>query len=118
MIYKRMQRLVHLGILKQDMSPYSSLIMLIARKNSSLKGFITGFMFLNSGLQEANVIFLLIRDALAILGSLKCECLCVLDLKDTYHTIKLLDSSKPYCGILPYFGSASYVYQNCHGIKC
>ena len=33
----------------------------------------------------------------------------MLALKDTYHTIKLLESSKPYCGILPYFESASYI---------
>ena len=31
--------------------------------------------------------------------------------QDTCHTIKLLDSSKLNCGILSYFGSASYVYQ-------
>ena len=31
--------------------------------------------------------------------------------KDAYHTIKLSDSGKPYWGILPYFSSASYVYQ-------
>ena len=34
-------RLVHLGILKQDMSPSSSPIMLIARRNSILKRIIT-----------------------------------------------------------------------------
>ena len=35
---KEMQRSVHLGILKKDMSPQSSPIMLIARMNSILKG--------------------------------------------------------------------------------
>ena len=37
MIDKEMQRSVHLGFLKLDMSSYSSLIMLIARKNSSFE---------------------------------------------------------------------------------
>ena len=37
----------------------------------------------------------------------------MLDLKGVYHTIKLTDSYKPYCGILTYFGSASYVFQKC-----
>ena len=36
-IDKEMRRLVHLGILKQDMLSFSSPIMLIARKNSNLK---------------------------------------------------------------------------------
>ena len=35
----------------------------------------------------------------------------VLDLQDAYQMIKLLESSRPYCFILPYFGSAGYVYQ-------
>ena len=46
----QMQRLVHLGILTQDMAPYSSPIMLIARKNSHLKRIITDIRFLNSRL--------------------------------------------------------------------
>ena len=32
-------------------------------------------------------------------------------MKDAYHTIKLSENSKTYCGILPYFGSDSYLYQ-------
>ena len=93
------------------MSPYSSPIMLVARKNSSLKRIITDFSILNSRLQRLIVAIPLIRDAFATFGRSKCKCLSVLDLKDTYHTIKLLDNYKPYYGILPYFGSANYVYQ-------
>ena len=37
--------------------------------------------------------------------------LSVLDLKDTSHSLRLTESSKKYCGILPYFGSALYLYQ-------
>ena len=33
------------------------------------------------------------------------------DFKNAYHTIKLSESSKPYCGILPFIGSTSYAYQ-------
>ena len=33
------------------------------------------------------------------------------DLKDTFHSLRLSDNSKRYCGILPYFGSVSYLYQ-------
>ena len=35
----------------------------------------------------------------------------VLDLKDAFHSLRLTESSKKYWGILPYFGSASYLYQ-------
>ena len=35
----------------------------------------------------------------------------VLDLKDAFHSLRLMENSKKYCGILPYSGSASYLYQ-------
>ena len=35
----------------------------------------------------------------------------MLDLKDTFHPLWLSEDSKRYCGILPCFGSASYIYQ-------
>ena len=31
--------------------------------------------------------------------------------KDAFHSLGLSDNSKKYCGILPYFGSSSYLYQ-------
>ena len=107
MIDQEMQGSVHLGILKKDMSLYSSPIMLIARKNSSLNRIITNFRCLNSRLQRVNLAFPLIMDTFAILQNSKCECLSILDLKDVYNTIKLSENSKPYCSILLCFGSAS-----------
>ena len=35
----------------------------------------------------------------------------MLDLKDAFHLLRLLEEAKKYCSILPYFGSASYIYQ-------
>ena len=35
----------------------------------------------------------------------------MLDLKDAFHSLRLSEKSKKYCGILPYFSSASYLYQ-------
>ena len=38
--------------------------------------------------------------------------LCLyLDLKDAFYSLQLSEKSQKYCGILPYFGSASYLYQ-------
>ena len=38
-------------------------------------------------------------------------CQYFLDLKDAFHSLHLSEKSQKYCGILPYFGSASYLYQ-------
>ena len=46
-----------------------------------------------------------------LLGGSKCKVLSVLDLKDAFHSLRLTESSKKYCGILPYFSSMSYLYQ-------
>ena len=46
----------------------------------------------------------------SVLGNSKCEILSVLDLKDVFHLLRLSENSKRYCGILPYFGSTSYLY--------
>ena len=43
-----------------------------------------------------------------MLGSSRCEVLLVSDLKDAFYSLRLLENSKR---ILPYFGSASYLYQ-------
>ena len=58
-----------------------------------------------------NLAYLLLKDTFTLLGGSKCEVLSVLDLKDAFHSLRLTESSKKYCGILPYFGSASYMYQ-------
>ena len=50
------------------------------------------------------------RDTFLVLGNSKCV-LLVLDLKDAFHSLRLLEDSKKYCSVLPYFGSASYMYQ-------
>ena len=48
---------------------------------------------------------------MSVLGNSKCEVLSVLDLKDAFHSLRLSENSKRYCGILPYFGSPSYLCQ-------
>ena len=53
----------------------------------------------------------MVRDTCSVLGNSKCEVLLVLDLKDAFHSLRLLEEAKKYCGILPYFGSALYIYQ-------
>ena len=58
-----------------------------------------------------NLAYPLLRDTFAFLGSSKCKVMSVLDLKDAFHSLQLSEKSQKYCGILPYLGSASYLYQ-------
>ena len=58
-----------------------------------------------------NLAYPLLRDTFALLGSSKCEVMSVLDLKDAFHSLRLSEKSQKNCGILPYFGSVSYLYQ-------
>ena len=106
-----MKWLCYLGILKKGLSAYSSPVMLISRKLTNDKRVVTDFRHLNVRKAKGNYAYPLLKDTFSVLGSSKCEVLSVLDLKDAFHSIRLSEHSKKYCGILPYTGSASYLYQ-------
>ena len=106
-----MKRLCYLGILKEGFSPYSSLVMLIGRKLTKDKTVVTDFRHLNVRIVKNNLAYPLLKDTFSALGSSKCEVLSVLDLKDAFHSLRLSENSKKYCGILLYFGSASNLYK-------
>ena len=108
---KEMRRLCYLGILKEDFSAYSSPVMLISQKLTSDKRVLTDFRHLNMRIAKNNLAYPLLRDTFALLGSSKCEVMSVLDLKDAFHSLWLSEKSQKYCGMLPYFGSSSYLYQ-------
>ena len=100
-----------MGILKEGFLVYSSPVMLISRKLTKDKGVVTDFRHLNVRIEKNNLAYPLVRDMSSVLGSSKCEVLSVLDLKDAFYSLRLSENSKKYCGILPYFGSTSYLYQ-------
>ena len=75
------------------------------------KRLVMDFRHLNVRIAKNNLAYQLVRDAFSVFGNSKCEVLSVLDLKDTFHSLRLSEDSKRYCGVLPYFGSASYIYQ-------
>ena len=106
-----MKQLCYVGALKEGFSAYSSPVMLISRKLTKDKRIVTDFGHLNVRIAKNNLAYPLVRDTFSVLGSSKCEVLLVLDLKDTFHSLRLSENSNRYCGILPYFGSASYLYQ-------
>ena len=85
--------------------------MLISRKMTNGKRVVTDFRHLNMHITENGLAYPLLKDTFALLGSYQCKVISVLDLKDAIHSLKLTENSKKYCWILPYFGSASYLYQ-------
>ena len=108
---KEMKRLCYLGILKEGFSAYLSPVMLISRKVTQDKSVVTDFRHLNMRIAKNNLAYPLLKDTFTLLGSSKCEVLSILDLKDAFHSLRLTENSKKYCGILSYFGSMSYLYQ-------
>ena len=92
-------------------SPYSSPVMLISQKMTQDKRVVTDFRHLNIRMVKNNSAYSLVRDIFSVLGNSKCKVLSVLDLNNAFHSLRHLEDSKRYCSILPYFGSASYIYQ-------
>ena len=106
-----MKRLCYLGILKEGFSAYSSPVMLITGKVTKDKRVITDFRHLNSRTAKSSLAYPLLKDTFSSVSSSRCKVLSVVDLKDAFHSLRLLENSKRYCAILPYFGSALYLYQ-------
>ena len=110
-IDKKMMQLCYMGILKEGFSAYSSPLMSISRKLTKDKRVVADFKHLNVRIAKNNLAYPLVRNMFSVLGNSKCEVLSVLDLKDAFHLLRLSQNSPRYCGILPYFGSSSYLYQ-------
>ena len=100
-----------MGILKEGFSAYSSPVMLISRKLTRDKRIVPDFRHLNVRIAKNNLAYSLVRDTFSVLGNSKCEVLSVLDLNNAFHSLRLSENSKKYCGILPYICSPSYLYQ-------
>ena len=108
---QRNEEIMLLGILKEGFSVYSSPVMLISRKLTKDKRVVTDFRHLNMHIAKHNLAYPLLKDTFALLGSSQCKVMSVLDLKDAFHSLRLMENLKKYCGILPCFGMASYLYQ-------
>ena len=85
--------------------------MLISRKMTKDKRVVTDFRHLNMHIAKNNLAYPLLKDTFSMLGISKCEVMTVLDLKDAFHSLQLMENLKKFCGILPYFRSPSYLYQ-------
>ena len=108
---KEMKRFCYLGILKEGFLAYSSPVMLISRKLTEDKRVVTDFRHLKMRIAKNNLVYPLLKDTFIMLGNSKCEVMSMLELKDAFHSLRLTEKSKRYCGILLHFGSTSYLYQ-------
>ena len=108
---QQMERLVSLGILTKNSTSHTSPVVLITRKLTNDKRPVVDFRLLNTRILIRNTSIPLMSDVLSILGNSECEIVNCVDIKDAYHSIKLTEKSKEYCGILPYFGSPIYRYE-------
>ena len=72
---------------------------------------ILDFRLLNTNIQRRNNATPLLHDIFKMLGRSKCEVLSCVDIKDAYHSIRIDEKLKEFCGILPYFGSQHYRYE-------
>ena len=110
-IDKEMRKGCLLGILRKGLSSYSSPIMLIPRKQSSIPRIVTDFRYLNSRLKVLQCSLPLVRDAIQQLGAAESEVVSIIDLRDAFHTLRVKLTAQQYLGIRPYYGSPTYLYQ-------
>ena len=108
---EQMERLASLGILSKNSTSHTSPVMLITRKMTKDKRPVVDFRLLNTRILRRNTSIPLMSDVLSILGNSECEVVSCVDIKDAYHSLRLTEKSKEYCGILPYFGSPIYRYE-------
>ena len=64
--------------------------MLISRKLTKDTSVVTDFRHLNEKILKNNLAYPLLKDIFSVLGSSKYEVLLVLDLKDAFHSLRLL----------------------------
>ena len=105
-----MDILEHLGIIQKGLTSYSSLVVLVKRKNQNLYRVCSDFQILNEKLLKINNAFPLVRDCIEQLGRKCCHYLSTIDLTDAFNTLQLAASSQKYCGSTPYYGSTIYHY--------
>ena len=73
--------------------------MLISRKVTKDKRVVADFSLLNVRIAKNNLAYPLLKVTFLVLGTSQCEVLLVLDLKDAFHSLRLSENSKRFCGI-------------------
>ena len=111
LIDREMKWLCYFGILKEGFLAYSSPVMLISRKLTKKQKTSDRSQASKHEDSKRQLSISFTQRYILSIRSSRCEVLSVLDLKDAFHSLRLSENSKKYCGLLPYFGSISYLYQ-------
>ena len=106
-----MNRLVALGIFSRNNTSHTSPVMLLTRKLTKDKRPVIDFHLLNTRIRQRNTATPLIKDIYRIIDNSHCQVMSCIAIKDAYHSIRLNQRSKEFCGILPYFSSQHYWYE-------
>ena len=115
---KEMKRLCYMGILKEGILAYSSLVMLIRRKLTKDKRVVMDFRHINVRIAKNNLAYPLVRDTFSVLGNLKCEVLSVLDLKDAFHSLRIVGEFEKILWNTPIFWQFILsVSEDANGVK-
>ena len=118
LIDKEMKSLCYLGLLKEGFSAYSSPVMLISRKLTKDKTVVTDFRHVNLRIAKKNLAYPLLKDTFSVLGSSKCEVLSILDLNDTFHSLRISENSYEILQDTPLFWQCFLlISENAHGIE-
>ena len=72
---------------------------------------VTDSRHLNVRIAKHNLAYPLLKDIISVEASSICKVLSVLHLKDAFYSLRLSENLRRHCGILPYFGSTSCLYQ-------
>ena len=112
----QIERLASLGILSKNSTSHTSPVMLITRNLTKDKRPVVDFRLLNTRILRRNTSIPLMSDVLSILGNSECEVASCVDIKDAYHSIRLTEKSKGYCGIslilaAPYTDMRFYLWE-------
>ena len=86
---------------KEQHKSHFCTVMLITRKLTNDKRPVVDFRLMKTRILRRNTSIPLMSDVLSILGNSECEVVSCVDIKDAFHSIKLTEKSKEYCGILP-----------------
>ena len=100
---RQMNHLITLSILLVNNTSHTSPVMLITCKVTRDKRPVVDFHLLNTRIRRRNTASPLLKDIFNILGNSQCEVMSCVDIKDAFHSIKLSEKSKEFCGILPIF---------------
>ena len=110
-INKEMKRLCYMGTLKEGFSAYSSLVMLISGKLTKDKRVVTDFRHLNVRIAKNQITLSIGQGHVLSVRKFKMWGSISVRFERCLSLFEIVREFKEYCGILPYFGSSSYLYQ-------